>query len=800
MLCFGLEPAQAFWPFTHTRASGDSIPSDEWGTRFDAWRGRPVRLAEAPKRPSLEDSLRAVLESQNIQMSPSELARMAALAAQQQKRQTPPAPPSGTPQAPVQPKPDESGSAASGAGTHADADSTGGFQDADPFAAARDTTDVFAGDTAEADSLADDAEAQGGPFSGGPRQPNPAAMSALMGRGVLPTFNSRLTSSNDRMNLNSSLATTVADASGVTLTSSLAYGEVISLTQNTNTENSAINMSLLFPWRRYGLDFNLTTSNARSLRLGRSITNARTRNASDDRGASITGQGAREFVDGVRGNAFYARRLTQNEQQIEATAGTSSGDRANEITGSSFGFGGNVDRVRWIVVRGRYGQASSNNLDRSASFVSDFNPSGEQHSTSEGDTAQVSVSVPRAGWLSNLQLDFQNQKSEESFTDVTRTASGGVANDTEFALETRRNHSRSINMRGSLVPWSPLSTQLTFAARRDSVSYRLRPNQFRDDLRVDWSIATTWTYMTGSTLRVAYDAERSETDQNEPSNPRNPQTREEKSRNLSVSVNHGFTPSFKVRAYGDIGLKQGFYRHAGPQGLGDRDDLRTRVGLDVDGRISSKATARVQMYVRTFDQAFIDNRRSSRSRNETEYVVRPGFTYNITNDLVVEQFYGLSSKVLDEVYNPSRNTLNRNHFLQTTMRYKMTSRLELETRWEYLLQDNGFYIDNPFTLQEDRVFAPSARTKKDEVKLSMRYALVRDGVLTFTSENVATREHTGIASTVVNERGNLALGLDSRIQVGTLSLNARASRNQSFNVTLNRNVFYNVDSSLSYAF
>ncbi len=222
--------------------------------------------------------------------------------------------------------------------------------------------------------------------------------------------------------------------------------------------------------------------------------------------------------------------------------------------------------------------------------------------------------------------------------------------------------------------------------------------------------------------------------------------------------------------------------------------------MDVDGRISGKATARVQMYARTYDQSFIDVRRSFRSRNETEYVVRPSFTYQITDDILLTQFYGLSSKVLDEIFNPRRNTLNRNHFLQTRMVYDMTDRLQLEARWEYLLQDNGFYVDNPNTPVEDRVFAPSARTKKDEVKLSMRYQLIKDGVLTFTSENVATREHTGVTVTNVAERGNIALGLDSRINVGKLSLNTRASRNQSFNVTLNRNVFYNVDSTLSYAF
>jgi hypothetical protein len=38
------------------------------------------------------------------------------------------------------------------------------------------------------------------------------------------------------------------------------------------------------------------------------------------------------------------------------------------------------------------------------------------------------------------------------------------------------------------------------------------------------------------------------------------------------------------------------------------------------------------------------------------------------------------------------------------------------------------------------------------------------------------------------------------LQVGALRLDTRATRNQSYNVTLNRNVYYNVDATLTYTF
>ncbi|MFQ5599923.1 MAG: hypothetical protein ACE5G2_05145, partial [Candidatus Krumholzibacteriia bacterium] len=301
------------------------------------------------------------------------------------------------------------------------------------------------------------------------------------------------------------------------------------------------------------------------------------------------------------------------------------------------------------------------------------------------------------------------------------------------------------------------------------------------------------------TLSLTYESRRADIDQDEPANPRNPQTRVEEARSLKAEVTQELSQTWKMRIYADVQLNQGFYAHPGPQGLGDRDELRSRLGMDMDGRIHRKVTGRVQMYVRAYDQAFIDRRRSANSRDETEYVVRPSFRYQVTPKISIQQLYGLSSKVLDEIYDPSRNTLNRSHFLQSSVNYQMTSRLTLDMRFDYLLQDNGLYVQNPRATSGQRIFSPT-------IGLGVRYALIRNGRLTFTSSQVATRERrtsfTGGRATgqKVTERGNLALGLESKIEIGDLKLDTKFARNQSFNVSLNRNVFFNVQSSLSYTF
>ncbi len=99
---------------------------------------------------------------------------------------------------------------------------------------------------------------------------------------------------------------------------------------------------------------------------------------------------------------------------------------------------------------------------------------------------------------------------------MARTSSGGIASDTEFALETKRNFRRSLRMRAGFAPLSFLSSEMAFGAARDSVSYKLRPNQFRDNVRIDWSISTTLTYMTGGSVTLNYEEDRADVDQDEP--------------------------------------------------------------------------------------------------------------------------------------------------------------------------------------------------------------------------------------------------------------------------------------------
>jgi hypothetical protein len=173
-----------------------------------------------------------------------------------------------------------------------------------------------------------------------------------------------------------------------------------------------------------------------------------------------------------------------------------------------------------------------------------------------------------------------------------------------------------------------------------------------------------------------------------------------------------------IRLFTDTQLNQGMYDHEGPSGLQDRDDLRWRFGGDFNGAIGTTVTANVTAYLREYDQAFIDARSSANSRNETEYVIRNGYTWRITPHVTIGQNFGLSSKVLEVVFKPEQNTLNRNHFMNTHLDCQITPRLTINTGFDYLLQDNGGYVRIPGN--PEPLFAPTTRTKKDGIGVGIR--------------------------------------------------------------------------------
>jgi len=142
----------------------------------------------------------------------------------------------------------------------------------------------------------------------------------------------------------------------------------------------------------------------------------------------------------------------------------------------------------------------------------------------------------------------------------------------------------------------------------------------------------------------------------------------------------------------------------------------------------------------------------------------------------VSQRFSLESKVLDDVFRPENSTLDRNHTMNTAMKYDLTSRLHLDTQYDYGLQDNGSYV-TVYGLA-GRYYTPLRRTKKDQITLNTRCDLLREGKLSFVSQQVSTRTRRlnssgAVSGAPITESDALTLGVESKLELNGAKLDCR---------------------------
>ena len=493
---------------------------------------------------------------------------------------------------------------------------------------------------------------------------------------------------------------------------------------------------------------------------------------------------------GWSANASAARQANASEQDISATQATAASFRERSSTGNAYGAGVGFDRWKWFNVRARAGFQRNDNRDRGSGL------DGELESKSEGDTASVDVTLPPIGsFLQTTTIGFRTSNGIDTNTEPARTAQGTQTGTIgNYVLETKYTFSRSFNLTTRIKPLAKLDMGVTVNAAHDSSSQVLKRNSFRDTRRIGWRLDSKYIFWRDAALTANYEANDSDVNLDESGRP-NSGTNHTQDRKLYVEMNKNFTKTLSLRAFGELQISQGFFDHEGLNGKNDKDELRQRLGADLRGNITPLVSAAATVYVRTYDQSYIDPRQSRNTRNETEYVVRPSYSWKMNERVTVGQSFGLLSKVLENPYAPQQNTLNRSHFMTTSLDYQFTARLLMNTGYDYLLQDNGQYLKDPRT--REVYFAPVSRTKKDGIRLGIRYDVVSGGKLTFVSRQEATRERT---FTAVTERGNLALGIESKLDFSGLKLDCRAMGNRSFNVSLNQRTYFNVDATLQYTF
>lgn len=621
---------------------------------------------------------------------------------------------------------------------------------------------------------------------------NAAAM-ALAARmaemaGWAPVLTSKMTLNSDNQDTAVDMRSSFTDASGVSLTNSLGYRNLLSLLRKQETDTRMLSNTLAVPLRNKGFTFGMTTTNTKTTQASQATTGNALTTASNSKAAQAYLQVSKALLDlpglsqtdvlldgiGVNASAALDYGASRNDQNTSNGIGSSS--NKHQGAGRSYGAGVTFSRLQWMNVRARTGRLRRNN-DDTIEQIRQLNSAperSESETKSAGDTTSVDITVPVLWKVKTLTVGFRTANGVDTRPE-NATGIGGIAQGTGFQFETTRSYSRAFNLSAKVLPFSRLDTGVTVSVGRDSTGFRIKRLSFTDTDRYNWKVENHLQIWGTGLLTANYESSRAKVNR-DVFNPltgsveRSPQTRRDTSNKLYADFLKDLTATWKTKLSYEIQLDQGFYEHPGSSGgVSDVDQLRTRLALDFSGQMTPNALAQVSIYYRSLDKVYIDPTQSALSKNESEYVVRPSYSWTISPKVTVSQRFSLESKVLDDIFQPERSTLDRNHTMNTGMKYDLTSRLHLDAQYDYGLQDNGSYVQAPGF--EGRFYTPGQRTKKDQISLNTRCDLLRDGKLAFVSQQVSTRTRrlnavSGAGSgRQITESDALTLGLQSKLEL-----------------------------------
>jgi len=637
-----------------------------------------------------------------------------------------------------------------------------------------------------------------GPTGTPPTAAAAAALAAAMAAnaGWTPVLTSKYLLNSDNQDAAVDLRSMFTDPTGVTIGNTLGYHNVLSLLRKQESDTRMMVNTLSIPLRTRGFTFGMSTNNTKSKSASQAATGNALTTTSNNKAAQANLSVSRRLstipvlsrasiaLAGFGINASGGVEYSASRSDQQTSAGIGSSTNKHESKGRSFGAGLAYDRLRWMNFRIRTGRLLRNN-DDSIEQVKQLNAAPERidsETNSAGDTTTVDISIPTVWKLQALTVGYRISNGEDTRPE-NATGSSGTAQGVGFQFETTKNYSRSLSLTAKAQPLARLDMSLTMGAGRDSTGYKIKRLSFTDTQKMSWKLENHLRLWGTGMLTANYESSIADVDR-DAFNPLtsslelSPQTRRDESRKLYTEYAKDLTATWKTKWSYEIQIDQGFYEHPGASGgLSDVDQLRTRLALDFSGQMTANATATVTMYYRTLDKAYIDPSQSSLSKNEEEYVVRPMYTWVVTPKVTVSQRFSLESKVLDDVFKPERSTLDRNHTMNTAMRYDMTSRLHLDAAYDYGLLDNGSYPSVPG--QDTRYFTPIQRTKKDQISLNTRCDLLHGDKLAFVSQQVSTRTRRlsppsgGFVGAPISESSALTLGLESKLEIGGAKLDCR---------------------------
>ena len=414
------------------------------------------------------------------------------------------------------------------------------------------------------------------------------------------------------------------------------------------------------------------------------------------------------------------------------------------------------------------------------------------------DSVSAAVDVRFTDSL-RVQLDYTTFNSVEDLADQKRGGAGSQLVGAENVQREKKTvESRAIGFAMDTRILSGLAASVEAVHSENLTDYRINKALYSrnvsDMIRADMSYAL----FTGTNVTVGIENRETLIDLG----PNSPRSYDEVRKRVDFGLQHRFSNTFSLDVSASTSIAQSFFvlYEDNPR---DRDQLDNTLGVRLSSTLFTKLRTSVSLSVLASEIVNIHRSLSDDNRTTTKFDFRPGFMYQLTDRVSINQNYGLAIEYTEMTFVPDDNYLDRNITFSNEVNATLSEKLRGRFYYSLVLHDKGSYL--PQVEGGERFLDIDRKDRLDETEIRVDYRLTRHIRVTGKHEysrkvdtTVATDRETvttlgGIEGGVI---GSYKWGQDREL---TFTL-VKANRYSPFNTDERNNDYWNINAQFKYSF
>ncbi len=385
--------------------------------------------------------------------------------------------------------------------------------------------------------------------------------------------------------------------------------------------------------------------------------------------------------------------------------------KKDELVGGNGGGGAAYTLIdEHLVVRGRgyLRQMTGRSVSNSGKEFPDV---GEK-----ADSVGAAVDVRFTDSL-RVQFDYTGYRSIEDLADQARGGSGNQLVGAENVIaEHKEIESRLVGFSMDTRVLSGLGAKVVAQHMENSTVYReanaLSTRNVTDFLRGDFS----YVLFTGTNVTVGIENRETLIDLG----PRSPRSYNEVRKRIDFGAQHMFSPTLSFDVSASTSIAQSFYLlyEENPR---DRDQLDNTLMARLNSTLFTKLRTSLSLSVLTSEIVNVDASLSDGNLASTKFDFRPGFVYQVTDRVSINQSYGLAIEYTEMTFRPDENFLDRNVTFSNEVSATLSERLRGRFKYSLFLHDKGSYL--PEYEGGERFLNVDRKDRLDETEIRLDYRL-----------------------------------------------------------------------------